>query len=81
MPDKITIDYSDYAAKYGQLPGDGAMACWTFVIDNEPFVVCGSFAEACAKAKLYVRLYDAGGDHIELTDRSPHPRMQASLAS
>jgi hypothetical protein len=80
MPNKITIDYSGYAEKFGQLPGDGAMACWTFLIDGEPFVVCGSFAEACAKAKLYVRLYDAVNDTIALTDRAPHPRMQAQAA-
>ena len=76
MPDKIIIDYTRYAAKHGTLPGDGAVATWTFDIDGETFAVYGSFAEACAKAKLYVRLYDASENQVVLVDRSPRQRLQ-----
>ena len=80
MPDKITIDYSRYAEKYGSMPSDGAVAAWHFLIDEDPYVVTGSFAEACSKAKLYVRLYDAGESTIALADKGPHPRVKLEVA-
>ena len=49
-------------------PGDGAVATWTFEIEGAPFTVYGSFAEACAKAKFYVRLYDTGESAVVLLE-------------
>ena len=76
MPEKIIIDYTQYAERHGTFPGDGAVATWTFEIEGEPFAVYGSFAEACAKAKFYVRLYDTGENAVVLLDRSPRQRVQ-----
>lgn len=58
-PNTIQIDTMPYAAAHKRLPRDSHLATWTFVIDREEVRIYGSYAEACALARLEARLRDA----------------------
>lgn len=75
----ITIDTTKFRARYSRQPGDEEIARWTFYIDEEPVVLYGKYAEAVAKAKFYVRLYDIESGIVELSDFSPAGSVYAIL--
>ncbi len=56
--DRYSIDYSKYDASNAKRPKEHQVAAWTFAIDGRPAKIFGSFASACAQAKLYARLSD-----------------------
>lgn len=64
---EIRIDVSRALAQKQGMPRDDHYGSWTFIIDGNPIILFGNYAEAKSLAKLYVRMYDAESDRIELT--------------
>ena len=71
----ITIDDSLYVARHGSAPRRGAFATWTFIIEDLPLTVFGTYEDAVSSAKLYARLCGEGPTVVRLSAGVPAGRM------
>lgn len=62
----IQIDVDRYIAREQNLPQEDQYGYWTFIIAGQPMSVFGSYSEATAVAKLYVRMYESDQNTIIL---------------